>query len=402
MRVVLDCRGKGPGVLMALLAVLALMMPALPQIARAHEIRPAIADVTVDAQGRLTARIRLNLEALLAGIDPRHGNTQKDPNAARYDALRRLPPEELKQRFAERRDEILARMELKVDGARQPLKLIKLDVPEVGNLALARTSVLELGATVPLPARYFTWRWPRAYGDIVLRVVLQKPQEQARQEQAREGAGGGPVYAGLVRGGEESPPIALHGLKPPSAWQVFTQYIVIGFEHILPKGMDHILFVVGLFLLSARLSSLLWQISSFTLAHTITLGLAMAGYITAPPSVVEPLIALSIVYVAAENVITAKLHAWRPVIIFLFGLLHGLGFASVLTGIGLPEGTFTAGLVGFNIGVEIGQLAVIALCFLLVGWWRNRPWYRRRVTVPASLVVAAIGLWWFVERTLLA
>jgi hypothetical protein len=179
-------KAGGQGLLLIGLWLL-LALALAPRMAGAHEIRPAIADVTVDAQGRLTARIRLNLEALLAGIDPRHGNTQKDPNAARYDALRRLPPEELKQHFAKRRDEILAHMELKVDGARQPLTLVKLDVPEVGNLALASTSVLELGANVPLPARYFTWRWPRTYGDIVLRVVLQEAQGQTQEDQAQQG-----------------------------------------------------------------------------------------------------------------------------------------------------------------------------------------------------------------------
>jgi len=368
---------------------------ALASVARAHELRPAIADITVREDGLLTARIRLNLEALLAGIGPEHKNTQDSPNAAQYDALRQLPPEQLRRRFDQRRAEIVGAIELKVDGRRVPLAFVALQVPPVGNTALARTSVLELAARLPLPARAFTWRWPRAYGDVVLRVAL--PGANGKEE------GRGFVYAGLVRAGAESPPISLAELKPPSAWDVFLRYIVIGFEHILPLGMDHILFVVGLFLLSASIGSLLWQVSSFTLAHTITLGLAMAGYITAPPAIVEPLIALSIVYVAAENVITGKLHSWRPVIIFLFGLLHGLGFASVLAEIGLPEGTFAAGLVGFNIGVELGQLAVIALCFLAVGlWFRNRSWYRSRITVPASLVVAAIGAWWFFERTLLA
>ena len=367
--------------------------------ARTHELRPAIADITVERDGLLTARIRLNLEALLAGIGPEHRNTKDAPNAAEYDALRKLPPEDLRVRFEQRREEIIRVIALKVDGARVPLTFVDLEVPPVGNLALARTSVLVLAARLPLPAQAFTWRWPRVYGDVVLRVAL----KDAQVEKTVQGAKDGFVYAGLVRGGEESPPIPLKGLKPPSAWDVFTRYIVIGFEHILPKGMDHILFVVGLFLFSARLGNLLWQVSSFTLAHTITLGLAMAEYIAAPPSIVEPLIALSIVYVAVENIFTSQLHAWRPIIIFLFGLLHGLGFASVLAEIGLPEGTFAAGLVGFNIGVELGQLVVIALCFLAVGlWFRDREWYRSRITVPASLVVAAIGAWWFVERTLLA
>ncbi len=388
-------------VLPALLVLLALPGTS----ARAHEVRPAIADIAITADGALHADIRLNLEALLAGIGPQHKNTQDSPNAAQYDALRKLPPAELRQRFEQRRAEIIKAIELKVDGKPVHLVFKGLEIPPVGNLAVARTSVLKLAARLPLPAQAFTWRWPRDYGDIVLRVALEKGRQG--NAQAIDGGvdGGTPayIYAGLVRGGEESPPISLKEVQPPSQWDVFSRYIVIGFEHILPKGTDHILFVVGLFLLSASIPSLLWQISSFTLAHTITLGLAMAGYISAPSSIVEPLIAASIVYVAVENIITGKLHVWRPVIVFLFGLLHGLGFASVLAELGLPEGRFTAGLVGFNIGVEIGQLTVIALCFLAVGFWfRNKPWYRSRITIPASLVVAAIGTWWFLERTVLA
>ncbi len=405
--------------LMAPAVLLALAMSlAFSPAAQAHELRPAIADVRVQADGTLNMRIRLNLEALLAGIGPEHQNTQDAPQAEEYNALRKLPPEDLQERFMQRREEIIGAMELKVDGRRVPLVFDTLKVPPVGDIRLARSSTLVLHARLPLPAQAFTWRWPRTFGDIVLRVAL--PQGAAANggdaatrtasatdaenaESGQQAGKGGYVFAGLVRAGQESPPISLHGIEPPSGWDVFWQYVVVGFEHILPKGMDHILFVVGLFLFSASIGSLLWQISSFTLAHTITLGLAMAGYIAAPPAIVEPLIALSIVYVAVENMVHDRLYAWRPLLIFLFGLLHGLGFASVLTEIGMPEGAFTAGLVGFNIGVELGQLAVIALCFLAVGlWFRHKSWYRSRITVPASLVVAAIGAWWFLERTLLA
>ncbi len=378
-----------------LLATLGLLLAWSSAPLVAHELRPAIADITVGGDGRLAARVRLNLEALLAGIGPEHGNTQDAPNAAQYDALRRLSPEELRARFERRREEIVSAIELRVDGERVPLLFEKVEIPPVGDVRLARVSAIVLAARLPLPAEAFTWRWPASYGDIVLRVA---PAE------GREGKGAaGHLYAGLVKGGEASPPVSLRELKPPSGWKVFARYVVVGFEHILPLGMDHILFVVGLFLLSASWRGLLWQVSSFTLAHTITLGLAMTGHVAAPPSIVEPLIALSIVYVAVENVITGRLHAWRPLVVFLFGLLHGLGFASVLTEFGMPAGAFVPGLIGFNVGVELGQLTVIALCFLAVGlWFRHKPWYRRRITIPASLAVAAIGAWWFLERTLLA
>ncbi|MEL6794907.1 MAG: HupE/UreJ family protein, partial [Pseudomonadota bacterium] len=157
----------------------------------------------------------------------------------------------------------------------------------------------------------------------------------------------------------------------------FVEYLGVGFEHILPLGLDHILFVIGLFLLSTVLKPLVIQITAFTVAHTVTLALGATGVVNLLGSVVEPLIALSIAYVAVENVTSEKLRTWRPVIVFLFGLLHGLGFAGVLSEFGFAPGQFVASLIAFNIGVEIGQLVVIAVCFLTVGlWFGGRDWYR--------------------------
>lgn len=177
------------------------------------------------------------------------------------------------------------------------------------------------------------------------------------------------------------------------------QFAALGFWHIIPEGLDHILFVLGLFLLSTQMKPLLWQITAFTVAHSVTLGLAMFDIVRLPPTVVEPLIAASIAYVAIENLFTTELKPWRPAVVFLFGLLHGLGFASVLTGLGLPEGQFVPALIGFNIGVEFGQLTVVAAALLLVGWFREHRNYRLVVVIPGSLAIAAMGLFWAVERT---
>ena len=166
----------------------------------------------------------------------------------------------------------------------------------------------------------------------------------------------------------------------------------------MPKGLDHILFIIGLFLLSPRLKPLLWQVTTFTLAHSLTLALSMLGVLKLPSSIVEPLIARSIVYVAVENMMTDRLQRWRPAVIFAFGLLHGLGFAGVLSEIGLSTADFAAGLIAFNVGVELGQLAVVAACFLTVGLFRGAPFYRAAITVPASLVIAVVGAYWFIER----
>lgn len=186
---------------------------------------------------------------------------------------------------------------------------------------------------------------------------------------------------------------------PLSRWKIVKLYLALGFTHILPRGLDHVLFVLGIFLLCVRLKPVLWQVSAFTVAHTITLALTIYGIVSLPSSVVEPLIALSIVYVAVENVFTAKLHAWRPVVVFCFGLLHGMGFAGVLSEIGLPRSEFVPALLSFNLGVECGQLAVILAAFLVIGLpFRNKPWYRRRIVIPGSLMIAAVGLYWAIER----
>lgn len=189
---------------------------------------------------------------------------------------------------------------------------------------------------------------------------------------------------------------ALAPSRAPGA--VFWRYLLQGIEHIVPKGVDHILFVLGLFLLSTRWRPLLWQVSLFTLAHTITLGLAAAGYVTVAPSVVEPLIAFSIAWVALENLFHDRLTAVRLFIVFGFGLLHGLGFASVLGELGLPSGQFLVSLIGFNVGVEVGQLGVIVAAFALVFWARGKALYRPWIVRPASLAIAGIGLYWGVER----
>ncbi|MDP2053647.1 MAG: HupE/UreJ family protein [Acidobacteriota bacterium] len=186
----------------------------------------------------------------------------------------------------------------------------------------------------------------------------------------------------------------------PTRWQIARQYLALGYTHILPKGLDHILFVLGLFLLSPRVKTLLLQVTAFTLAHSITLGLSIYGLVSLPSRLVEPLIALSIAYVAIENLVTRKLKPWRLALVFAFGLLHGLGFAGVLRELGLPRGEFLTGLLAFNVGVEGGQLTVIAIAMLLVWPFVNRGWYRHRVVIPASLVIAAIGLYWTVTRVI--
>lgn len=177
-------------------------------------------------------------------------------------------------------------------------------------------------------------------------------------------------------------------------------YLKLGFEHIVPLGVDHILFVLSIFFLSNRLSTIIWQATTFTIAHSITLGLAMYGYIEPLPAIVEPLIALSIFFVAVENILVRELKPSRLSIVFFFGLVHGMGFAGALSELGLPSSSYLSALVSFNVGVELGQIAVILTAYFLVGrWFSDKPWYRARVVIPVSACIALIALYWTVERT---
>ncbi len=182
-------------------------------------------------------------------------------------------------------------------------------------------------------------------------------------------------------------------------------YTSIGVHHILPDGADHILFVLAIFLASVHFRALIIQVSAFTIAHTVTLALAASGVVTPSPAIVEPLIALTIGFVAVENIFFTVMTKWRPAVVFGFGLVHGLGFAGFFGGLGLPPGQFWAALISFNLGVEIGQILVIgvaaALGILLRRLLRDPSGarqYRRFVVLPGSALIGLFGFWWAVER----
>ncbi len=188
-------------------------------------------------------------------------------------------------------------------------------------------------------------------------------------------------------------------LSKLSRGDVFVIYLQLGFTHIIPLGFDHILFILSLFLLSPKLKTIIWQATAFTVAHSITLGLAMYGKIQSPPHIVEPIIALSIFFVAVENIITDKLRPTRILVVFAFGLIHGLGFAGVLNDLGLPKKEFFNALISFNVGVELGQLSIILMAwFLFAKWFNQKPWYRKFVVNPLSALIALIALYWTIER----
>ncbi len=276
--------------------------------------------------------------------------------------------------------EIAGHCEPRFDG-----RVAKPDLMWVDPDPAAPELILALTGPIPAGARAFTWRNSLPIGSYLLTLRTEGEADASR------------VW---MEGGRESEPFGLKtGIVPPTLPQVAAQYLRLGYTHILPKGADHVLFVLGIFLLSRRWKPILWQVTAFTLAHTITLGLTIYGIVSLRPAIVEPLIALSIVYVAVEDVFTSRLNPWRVALVFAFGLVHGMGFAGVLSQLGLPRSQFLPALICFNVGVELGQLTVILAAFALVGLpFRGKPWYHRRVAVPLSLAIAAVGLFWAAQR----
>ena len=385
---------------LALLMVLSSVLLWAPLTAEAHELQPTIGDLSVQ-EGVATLILKVNLEALLSGIDlDAIADTNNAANAQDYDALRTLSVDEIAARAPNLLIQWNALPLLKINGDGVPLSSAQITMPEGVDPELARISQWELTADLPRSATEVVVSWPKGAGAMVLR------------QQGVEAP-----FTGYLNGGDSSPAISFEGGGAQSGWQAFGSYIPVGFDHILPQGLDHILFVLGLFLLSTHLAPLLWQVSAFTLAHTVTLALGALGLVNIPGAIVEPLIAASIVYVAVENIFRTGLSRWRPLVIFGFGLLHGLGFASVLGDFGLPQDQFVPALIGFNVGVEVGQLTVIALAAILlwiaVGAARIAPLKGveeevrehevmfRAASIIGSLVIAIIGIFWVIERTLL-
>jgi hypothetical protein len=380
------------------LAVLLWCAGAVPALAHIPSL--AVAEVTIAADGKFTLDLTFDLPPFVLDVPPLAAtddamNTWLDEPTNALAASLSAAQKRFQKGFFVATDQGTSRVD-------------KVVFPTVAGLQSYEESVdivqlpvmLKLSAEGHLPpgARSVSFQFPVVMDGVV--VAINRPGQESATLVASAGEFTTPVPIRLAS--VAAKPSSAKPVAEPTRWLVARQYLVLGYEHILPEGTDHILFVLGLFLLSCRVKPLLWQVTAFTVAHSITLGLAMYGVIRLPSSVVEPLIAASIAFVAVENICTPELKPWRPVVVFCFGLIHGLGFSSVLLELGLPRQDFATALVTFNGGVELGQLTVITAAFCAVGWWRNKTWYRRAVVIPASALIAATGLFWTVQRILLA
>jgi hydrogenase/urease accessory protein HupE len=352
-------------------------------LAGAHELGTVQVDATFLRDGTYRIEAAVDLEHLRIGLGPDH---TLDGSIAR---LRPVAPE-IRRRYGQFVRDYLIRTVVAFDGVQVQPEVESIETGTASSNAGVQRPVLTLRYAGPIPpgARSFLWSNSTPLGTYLLALRHEGEADVERQ---------------WLEAGKESRPFVLRQeVVPPDRIEVIGLYLKLGFTHILPEGLDHILFVLSIFLLCTRLRPMLVQVSAFTVAHTITLALTIYGVVSLPSSVVEPLIAVSIVYVAVENLLTPRLKPSRVALVFGFGLLHGMGFAGVLNELGLPRSEFLTALISFNVGVELGQLAVITLAFLAVGlWFRHRPWYRRGIVVPASAAIGLVGLYWAIERTLL-
>lgn len=341
--------------------------------AGAHEIGKTQVSAVL-ADGAYAIDVTVDPDALLTKLEVFSGAPLSVAGISRAERDRRI--ERLAPTFLER---VVVRFDSRIDRPR----FAYVPASALGDAAQS-PSIVRLLGRVPAGAREMTFAYGLAVGSYALNLRIGDSAVQTR----------------WLDGTQPSAPISLVAPPPsPTAAAIARQYFALGLTHIVPKGADHILFVLGIFLLSARWRSILLQVTTFTLAHSITLGLTMYGIVSLPARVVEPMIALSIAYVAIENLVTADLKPWRLTLVFSFGLLHGMGFAGVLRELGLPPSQFLTALVTFNLGVEAGQLSVIAVAFAAAWYWqRDRHAYRRFVVRPASFAIALIGLYWTVQR----
>ena len=351
-----------------------------------HELRPAIANLNIYEKDNIinaNLSIRLNLEAIIAGISTEHSNTEESEKSDEYQDLRKMNPTLLLHEFNSKIKNFHNKINLVSNNKNLDLILLNIVIPEVGNTKTIRDTLVNFNI-LKIDEKNLQFSWNKNLGSIILRI------NSVTKE---------PLHTELIDAGKRSKLFSTKTKTEIAFFQNIKKYIQLGFKHIIPKGLDHILFVLALFLLSPKLRPLVFQISIFTLAHTITLILGVLNIIIISGTIVEPIIALSIFFIAIENLFTKNINNLRPYVIFIFGLLHGLGFAGVLNKIGVSSNLFISSLISFNVGVELGQISVIILSYIFIALlFQKKSWYRSRITQPISVVVAFIGFYWFIQR----
>lgn len=349
---------------LALLA--ALVAVGLPALARAHEVGLSRGAYTV--VGEVVSAELTFARRELAGAVP-----ELDPDR---DGV--LSGEEVDRAKAALGRSIVDRVKVTSEGAPCPGQLDSASLVEEDGIALRASFRCPAGRALAL-AR------------VELGIFEELPH--GHRHIARTASGENVLFRG-----NRSLDVAAAGSAPPpeSSKPSVLGFLFMGLEHIL-LGFDHLVFLLGLVLVGGRIRSLLLVVTAFTVAHSITLGAAVLGLWAPSPSIVEPLIALSIVYVGVENFFVKDAEKrWR--VTLPFGLVHGFGFAGALGEIALPRAEVPAALLAFNVGVELGQVAVLALVLPLILAAKKKAWFEKTGVKAISAAIVAAGLFWFVTR----
>ncbi|HKE84148.1 MAG TPA: HupE/UreJ family protein [Vicinamibacterales bacterium] len=332
--------------------------------AEAHPLATTTVSISLETRDRLTISIAADADALIAKLEALAGSA----------ATKATTADDGRTRLRDLMPTLISHIEVRVDGT--PV------IPALDSIEVDGTRQAAIGLHAPMPpgASGVTWRSTFVFGSYPLAMRSADGQEVVQ----------------WLQGPETSAPMPIDATSRPLN---FMRGLGMGFTHIVPAGIDHILFVVGLFLLSRRPREVFLQVTAFTVAHSVTLGLCLYGLVSAPPSIVEPMIALSVAYVGVENLMTSRLHPWRLAVVFAFGLLHGMGFAEALAGLHLSAAGFLTTLVSFNAGVELGQLAVIACASAILAIITSvRATASAPATRLASAVIGVVGVFWMIER----
>ena len=350
----------------------------------AHEIKPAVIEFN-KIENQINIVLTFNAEAFLANIDASvHKETKNSLNSKIYDELRLLSKEILKERIFESKDQIANSIFMKTSKKTLNLKVFKIEVLEEKNIEKVRFTKIYFKTDNHVIETPITFSTKKIFGPLIFKN-FSNIDEENQKPQSQWIKPGNQIE--IIKEKTNFPNLLISGI-----WN--------GILHIIPYGFDHILFVLGLFFFSYKLKPLLIQVTTFTIAHSITLILGGLGYVTISPVIVEAIIAASIIWIGVENLFRKSINISRIGVIFCFGLLHGLGFASMFKLIGLEGTDYFLNLLSFNVGIELGQIITLLPLIILIPLFNRLSWYRILIAIPASIIIALFGADMFIDRVL--
>ena len=353
----------------------------------AHEIKPAIIEFN-KVKNQINIVLKFNAEAFLANIDASvYKETINFSNSLKYSELRLLPREILKEKVFESRDQIINSIFIKTFKKQLNLKLVEIDVLEEKNIEKVRFTKVYLKTENKFIESPITFSTKKIFGPLIFKNFSNIDKDTDKPQSQWLKPGNQTSELGILKVKTNTTNFSILGI-----WNGILQIILYGF--------DHILFILGLFFFSHKLKPLLIQVTTFTIAHSITLIFGGLGYITISPLIIEVIIAASIIWVGFENLLRKNMKVSRIGVIFTFGLIHGLGFASMFKLKGLEGTDYYLNLLSFNIGIELGQLITLLPLIILIPLFNRLSWFRILIAIPASIIIAIFGVEMFIDRIL--